>query len=643
MCGIAGTLVFQQGRFCVTEPYILQMCETLSHRGPDGAGTWISGDRRVGLGHRRLSIIDLSEQARQPMCNEDQTLWISFNGEIYNHGELRAELERSRNYLWRTSHSDTEVILHAFEEWGIDCLQKLRGMFAMAIWNAKAGELWLVRDRLGVKPLYYSIHHGRIVFASEIKALLLDPEQRRAINEDALFHYLSFLTTPAPDTLFVGIAKVRSGHWLRINMNGQVCESQYWNLWDHTAPLTGASEDDIACRLLEALRESVHLHMASDVPVGVFLSGGVDSSLNAALFSERSNSPVRTFTVGYHEEFRNSQRVLHPKHQMPDNEFAFARHMAEHIGAEHHERLLTAGDLMGFLPEVAYLQDEPLADPVCLPLYYLSQLARSAGVTVCQVGEGADELFWGYPLWKRLLRLQRLNDLPGTLPFKKLGCAGMRFLSKEDTVSFEYLRRGAASVPLFWGGAQGFTDSQKKELLSSRLRRRFGDYTSWEAIKPLYQRFLVEAWEKTPLQWMSYLDLHLRLPELLLMRVDKMGMAVGLEGRVPFLDHKLVELAMSIPEAVKTRNGTLKYILRKAVRGLIPDQLIDRNKQGFGFPMYEWFLLNLKPTIKNELSLFCSQTGLLDSRAAARLIEDGRAAHCWSLLNLALWWKRFLA
>ena len=231
MCGIVGSYIFKNSSFVVTEPYIISMRDTMAHRGPDGAGLWISDSKRIGLGHRRLSIIDLSEAASQPMCNEDGNLWISFNGEIYNHLEIREELKSIGGHHWKTDHSDTEVILHAFEEWGIECLHKLRGMFAIALWDARKGELWLVRDRIGIKPLYYSIHHGRIVFASEIKALLQDPEQERLVNEEAFYHYLSFLTTPAPDTLFNGIKKLPGGTWLKVKEDGTVNQSRYWDVW----------------------------------------------------------------------------------------------------------------------------------------------------------------------------------------------------------------------------------------------------------------------------------------------------------------------------------------------------------------------------------------------------------------------------
>ena len=632
MCGIVGALAFKNSNFTITEPYIVGMRDTMQHRGPDGAGVWVSDDGRVGLGHRRLSIIDLSNTAAQPMSNENGTLWVSFNGEIYNHTDIRAELEQIGGHIWKTDHSDTEVIIHAFEQWGIDCIEKFRGMFAIALWDAKNRELWLIRDRIGIKPLYYSIHHGRITFASEIKALLKDHEQKRAVHEEAFYHYLSFLTTPAPQTLFDGIKKVPNSTWLRISEDGQIREHRYWDMFDNATPLTGVPEDEIAERLIAELRTAVKLRKVSDVPVGVFLSGGIDSSTNAALFSEGEGGPVKTFSIGYEGEYQSYQNELH-----------YARQMAELVKADHHELLLTQDDLLDFLPTMVYLQDEPIADPVCVPVYYVSKLARDNGVIVCQVGEGSDELFWGYPGWKTSLELQKYDDLPVPRMFKKLGLMGLQWLGKDASHYYEWLRRGAYDVPVFWGGAEAFYETQKKRLLSPRLRKQFDGYTSWEALKPIRQRFEEKSWEKSHLSWMSYLDLNLRLPELLLMRVDKMSMGVSLEGRVPFLDHKFVELAMGIPEAIKTKDGVLKYILKKSVRGLIPDELIDRKKQGFGVPVYEWFFDRLGEKTKHELNDFCDKTDFLDRAEVMRLIDQKAGSQVWYLLNFALWWKEFVA
>jgi asparagine synthase (glutamine-hydrolysing) len=632
MCGINGALTFEIGTFRVTEPYVVRMRDAMIHRGPDGAGAWVAPDGGIGLGHRRLAIVDLSPAAAQPMSNEDGTLWITYNGEIYNHRELRSELDRTRRHHWKTDHSDTEVVLHAFEEWGIDCLSRFRGMFAFGLWDARARQLWMVRDRIGIKPLYYSVHHGRIAFASEIKALLEDPQQARAIDASALFHYLSFLTTPGPGTLFEGIKKIPPATWVRVTADGEITQRRYWDVWDDVESLDGWGEEEIAERVIAELRTSVALRKMSDVPVGVFLSGGLDSSTNAALFSEGETAPVRTFSIGYADSYRTYE-----------NELAYARQMASKVGAEHHEFLIRVADIVDFLPRMAKLQDEPIGDPVCVPLYYVAKLARDSGVVVCQVGEGADELFIGYPSWMEALKRQRWGDAPVPNWIKPLGCGALAALGYDRTVHVEWLRRGARSEPLFWSGAEAFTHAEKRRLLSASARSEIGDLTSFEAIRPIRARFEAKAPERSHLNWMSYVDLNLRLPELLLMRVDKMTMGVGLEGRVPFLDHRFVALALSIPSALKTKNGTLKYLLKKAVRGIVPDNLIARRKQGFGVPVGELFHGALQGLAESELQTFCTETGLLDQAEVRRVMREADGSKRWYLLNLALWWRTFIA
>ncbi len=607
------------------------MRDSMPHRGPDGIGAWVSPAGDVGLGFRRLAIIDLSEKANQPMSNEDGSLWLVFNGEIYNHAELREELSRSGRHTWKTDHSDSEMILHAFEEWGIDCLHRFRGMFGIGLWDAIRRELWLVRDRMGVKPVYYSEHSGRITFASEIKALLQDPDQRRAVNEDALYDYLSFLTTPAPDTLFAGIRKLPAGCWLRAKPDGTTQVHRYWDPWDHVTPLTGATEAEVCERVIDELRTAVNYRKVSDVPVGVFLSGGVDSSTNAALFSEGESGIVKTFTIGYRSEDHTYQ-----------NETSYARRMADVVHSDHYERILDVDDMLAFLPEMIRLQDEPVADPVCVPVYYVSKLARENGVIVCQVGEGADELFYGYPGWKTSIELQKLDRLPVPNVLRKLGLTAMRMSGRGGSWPYEWIRRGVEGTPVFWSGAEAFTHQEKFSLMSPRLRARNAGRSSWDALKPTHDRFMAKAWEKSDLNWMTYSDLNLRLPELLLMRVDKMSMGVSLEGRVPFLDHKLVELALSIPTAMKMSGNTLKPLLKKAVRGIVPDDLIDRPKQGFGIPVYEWFSRELGERARKEVMEFARNTDYLDPVGVQRLLDSGRAPQIWYLFNLALWWKEYI-
>jgi asparagine synthase (glutamine-hydrolysing) len=632
MCGLAGCVVVGRGGFRVTQAYLERMEAILAHRGPDGKGLWLSPDGKVGLAHRRLAIIDPAPHASQPMSNEDGSLWLVYNGEIYNHAELRRELEALGGHRWRTDHADSEVVLHAFEQWGIDCLRRFRGMFAFALWDARREELWLVRDRLGIKPLYYSLHHGRLVFASEIKALLRDPQQERAVDERSLFHFLSFLTTPAPYTLFQGIRKLPPACWLRVGRSGSVQLQRYWDPWEELTPLPGIGEAEAAQRVLAVLEEAVRLRTVSDMPVGVFLSGGLDSSTNAVLFARHWRQEVKTFSIGYQGEFAS----------YPD-ELPYARLVARRVGARHHERRLELEDLLRFLPRMVWLQDEPIADPVCVPVYYLAELARRHGVVVCQVGEGADELFWGYPVWRTLLRLERLNRLPLSGGLKALGLRVLAALGRDCGQPYELLRRGRLGLPLFWSGAEAFSETHKRRLLSARLRRRFARTSSWEVMEPWYRRFRRRAWEPSRLNWMTYADLNLRLPELLLMRVDKMTMGVALEARVPFLDHRLVELALAIPTRLKTRRGQLKHILKRAVADLLPPPVLARPKQGFGVPVHEWFRRRLGREMARELRQFCRRTDYLDPGEVERVLERGSAMQAWYLFNLALWWRAMVA
>jgi asparagine synthase (glutamine-hydrolysing) len=631
MCGIVGVFAFDN-RFAAEPRRLCAMRDAMAHRGPDGQGVWVSDDRRVGFAHRRLSIIDLSHAADQPMTNEDGSIQLIFNGEIYNHAEIRRELEARGGHRWRTDHSDTEVIVHAFEEWGIDCLHRFRGMFAMAIWDARSRELWLVRDRIGIKPLYWSLHHGRLAFASEIKGLLEDPDQPRDIDEESLYHYLSFLTTPAPQTLFAGIRKLPAGTWMRVREDGAIQERKYWDVWDHVSPLADAPEDEIAARVLDTLRTAVRYRKVADVPVGIFLSGGIDSSTNAALFSEGERTQVKTFSVAYREEFGS-----YP------SELPYARRMAARVGADHHEYLISTDDLISFLPRMVHLQDEPIADPVCVPVYYVSKLAREHGVTVCQVGEGADELFIGYPSWQAALDRQFWADMPGAPALARIALPALDAGGYQATYQFEAIRRAARRQPLFWGGAEAFTEAEKARLLGPAARERLRGLTSWAAISPIRERFDTAAWDRGAANWMTYVDLNMRLPELLLMRVDKMSMGVSLEGRVPFLDHEFVALALSIPSRLKLKDGELKHVLKRAVRGVIPGELIDRPKQGFGVPVNEMLPGRLLAAAREEVARFARETGLVDAAAADRVMTTADGSKVWYLMNLAMWWRHFIA
>ena len=636
MCGIAGILglaagVQHQGRHKWAAA-LEAMSEAVAHRGPDGTAAWVCPAGHVALAHRRLAIIDPTARADQPMWDVGGRYCIVFNGEIYNHAELRAELVAAGRTQWSTDHSDTEVILEAFASWGIDCLRRLRGMFALALWDSEKRELWLARDRIGIKPLYYTRIGDRFLFASEIKALLADRAVPRVVDETALFHFLSFLVPPAPLTMFAGVRKLPPATWLRIGADGSTREGKYWDALEAFEPHGGLGDDESARLVLAHLEESVAVHKVSDVPVGVFLSGGIDSSTNAVLFSRGESAPVRTFSIGYEGD--------NPSYP---NELRYARLVARQIGAEHHELLLKPRDLEDFLPQMIRLQDEPIADPVCVPVYYVSKLARDHGVKVCHVGEGADELFAGYPYWRRALQMEQLAALPMAAMGKAAAAWAFAPFARGLGFRYDWLRRSASGQPVFWGGAEAFGEADKQWLLSPRLRSDFRGRSSWEIIEPVWNRYRTSRLPQHPLNWMAYMDLNLRLPELLLMRVDKMSMGVGLEARVPYLDHRFVETALGIDASQRIRGRELKHVLRRAVRELLPPELLDRPKQGFGVPLREWMKGALAKRIDDTLERFCRRSDLLDAGAVRAVLARGRPEQSWYLFNLALWWDEFVS
>jgi len=629
MCGIVGVYNYGNPGLPIQADTIARMRDTMAHRGPDDAGVYVSPDGRLGLGHRRLSILDLSSLGHQPMASPDGRYWIVFNGEIYNFRDLRAELE-PKGYTFQST-SDTEVLLALYAEYGAKMLHRLRGMFALAIWDTRDERLWMARDRIGIKPLYYTCQGGRFLFASEIKAILAFPGIPRSVHLPGLHHYLSFLTTPAPLTLFEGIQKLPAGHTLTVGRDGTLKVEEWWDVFDGVKPSTAQDDEAIAEQILHLLRESIRWRMVSDVPFGVFLSGGIDSSTNVALMAELMDRPVETFSIGFTDEERY-------------NEFDYARQIAQRFRTNHHEVKIGVADLIGFLPQLIHHQDEPIADPVCVPVYFVARLAKDYGVTVCQVGEGSDELFCGYPNWGWFLRVAWWNRGFGLLPrpIRRWAPALLRAARRNSGLHYECLRRGAEGETLFWSGAEAFFEDQKVELLTPGIRERLQGVSSYDVVAYHRQRFL----ERTPLPdfltWMGYMDLKLRLPELLLMRVDKMTMATAVEARVPFLDHEFVQCAMAIPQRVKVRGGVLKHILKLAVARVIPQEIVQRKKQGFGVPVAEWFMRELGPVVRNTLHQFVSDQPYFDAGYVDRLLNSNSGTLSWFLLNFALWHRQWI-
>jgi asparagine synthase (glutamine-hydrolysing) len=602
MCGICGIVATGDG-FATGEELVAAMRDTMVHRGPDDGGTWSSADGRVAFGHRRLSIVDLSAAGKQPMCNEDGTVWITYNGEIYNHAALRQELE-AKGHTYR-SHTDTETILHLYEEEGPRCVERLQGMFAFAIWDTRRQELFLARDRIGIKPLYYAKLPGGFVFGSEIKALLEHPAVVPDLDEEAFTHYLTFWCTPAPMTMFAGIRKLAPSQRMTVSADGAVRVESYWTPFAPAVAdeVAGMSEPEMEERLMELLRASIAKRMMADVPFGVFLSGGVDSSTNVALMSELMNDPVRTFSVA----FKDQERY---------NELEYARSIAKRFGTDHHEVVIDVDDLIDFVPELIHHQDEPIADWVCVPLYFVAKLARDNGTIVVQVGEGSDELFHGYDNYIRNARFRRqvwepVRRLPG--PLRRAAARGAVGFTNRVGRGMQYgeLVAAAARDQLpFWGGAICYRGDIKERVLLDGHNER---YDSYDIVQRIWSEAEAERPQADLLQKMTYLELKQRLAELLLMRVDKMTMATSVEARVPFLDHDFVQFALALPERMKVRRGVGKYALKHAVEDVLPREIVYRPKQGFGAPVSEWFRGDFGHRARREIrESSLAERGLLD-------------------------------
>jgi asparagine synthase (glutamine-hydrolysing) len=639
MCGICGVWEYGASEGSIDTSLIARMRDEMTHRGPDDAGDLVFDEGRGGFGFRRLSIIELSAAGHQPMHGCDERNWLVFNGEIYNHAELRRGLEaRGHTYASRT---DSETILHLYEERGLDFIHDIEGDYAIAIWDAAKQQLVLVRDRIGVKPLYFYHRDGRFIFASEIKAILQHPAVTPDIDEQSLYHYLTFLTTPAPTTLFRDIQKLPAGHVLTLKRDGTINVRQYWDALPPTQPLV-RDESEHCHEILRLLRDSIRKRMMSDVPFGVFLSGGVDSSANVALMSELMSRPVETFTVG----FTDAEYL---------NELQSARRIANQFGTNHHEVIISEKEMQEFLPRLVFHQDEPIADPVCVPLYYVSQLARDSGTIVVQVGEGSDEIFSGYDNYVRHLRIyenfwRRAEVLPRALrrAMSSLSRPALEATGRKRA-AIELIRRLGADEPLFWGGVVVYDETFKPRVLSQSLRERMNGLSSLHVVEPYLTRIEQERPSSDFLSRLTYLELKLRLPELLLMRVDKITMATSVEARVPFLDHHLVEYALGVPRSLKVEGTVGKHILKRALESILPHDLLYEPKRGFGAPVREWFREGLGEWFDEHLlNSTMRKRDLLDYGFVARMLDEHRSRkgdwgfHLWALLNLSVWYERWI-
>jgi asparagine synthase (glutamine-hydrolysing) len=603
------------------------MCQAISHRGPDEDGFYFS--EGVGLGMRRLSIIDL-KSGQQPIHNRDRTAWIVFNGEIYNYQELREKLEKLGHTFY--TNSDTEAIVHAYDQYGSDCPKYLRGMFAFAIWDERTEELFLARDRVGKKPILYAHINGKLIFGSEFSALLLHPEIGRDIDTEAIHHYLSFMCVPAPLTAYRAIRKLEPGHTLRWR-KGEITLERYWQ--PDFSKKIDISEEEAGERAIQILRDSVKVRLMSEVPLGAFLSGGIDSSAVVALMSQESSEPVKTFSIGFEEQ--------------DFSELHHARRVAEHVGADHHE-FIVRPEALEVLPLLVEHYGEPYADSSAIPTYYVARETRKH-VTVALNGDGGDESFAGYERYAAMRLAEKYHRIPAVLRDTFVQQAiGMipSSATKRSRVNDVQRFLQAASLPkvqryLKWVSV--FDTAAKENLYSEDFRHQTQSMRAADLLTPWFQRAngagIVDA--------ALLADINTYLPNDLLVKVDIATMAVSLEARSPFLDHHLIEFAASLPEKFKLRGLTTKYLLKRMLKKLLPAENLDRRKMGFGVPIGHWLRGKLQPFLRETiLSEKALNRGLFRPEVVKQLVElhvRGERDHShqlWTLLMLELWFQRFI-
>ncbi len=625
MCGICGKLNFDP-EAPVSQPLLKAMADSISHRGPDDEGFYASG--QVGFGFRRLSIIDLAG-GHQPLCNEDETVWIVFNGEIYNYKDLRQDL-LDRGHIFRT-HSDTETIVHLYEEFGEQCVEKLRGMFGFAIWDQRKRKLLLARDRTGIKPLYYGVTGKTLVFGSEMKALLVDPEIKREVETSTIDRFLTFDYVPGDDTLFKNIYKLPPAS-LMVVQDGKVEIKQYWDLHFSSGSMTVRQAEE---QLLALLEESVALHMISDVPVGFLLSGGVDSTAMLSLAARKTDKPISSYTVG----FTNAGIA---------DERPFARMAAEKYGSDHHEITISSKEFMDFMPRYVWHMEEPVCEPPAVALYYVSKLARDF-VKVLISGEGGDEAFGGYPNYRAMLWIERLKQSTRSVHgavSQSLALADKlmrwprfgKYLPLLE-VPFEsyYYSRTSSPFRLF--------NAHYRDIYTSDFA---GSVSKEHSLLPV-TRLLQQNRSDDLLSRMLYVDTKTWLPDDLLVKADKMTMANSIELRVPLLDHKILEFAASLPSSFKVHNFETKYIAKRCLASQIPKEILHRKKAGFPVPYAEWLRTDLRGPVHDILLDRQSlDRGYFKKSAIEKLLKENaelgmHTKDVFSLVVLELWHREFLS
>jgi asparagine synthase (glutamine-hydrolysing) len=624
MCGICGIFEYER-RSDIPGEVVHRMNQTMIHRGPDDGGVFVGPG--IGLGHRRLSIIDLAG-GHQPMSNEDSTLWVLLNGEIYNYPELRAELVQGGHKF--ATKSDTEAIVHLYEDYGERCFAKLRGMFSIAIWDSRNRKLVLARDRVGKKPLFYAADDKRILFGSELKALLAGDSLSREMDDQALSDYFSFGYIPAPKTIYRSVRKVLPGHYLVASASG-IRESSYWDL--SFANVEQQSEAEWGERLRHELCEATRVRLMSDVPLGAFLSGGIDSSAVVAMMSHLMKQAVTTCSIGFEEE--------------KYNEAEYARQVSKLFSTDHHEEIVQP-NAVEIVDKLAWHFDEPFADSSAIPTYYVSKIARRH-VTVALGGDGGDESFAGYRRYKLDYYENRLRrHIPAVLRRTVFGPLGRLYpaLAWAPRVfraksTFQSLSR--SPLEGYFNSISYFRPDEKARLFTPDFRSRLAGYDSLDVLRHYYDR----ADTDDLLSKIQYVDIKTYLTDDILTKVDRASMAVSLEVRAPMLDHKCLECAASIPSHLKLHNGTGKYILKKALEPMLPSNILYRAKQGFAIPLDVWFKRELKDMAHHVI--LETSDGILDQRFLKRIWDQhqkgyyDRSALLWATMMFRKWGQTFSA
>ncbi|HET7225495.1 MAG TPA: asparagine synthase (glutamine-hydrolyzing) [Candidatus Eisenbacteria bacterium] len=618
MCGICGVYHYRDGAPDV--PLVARQTAVLRHRGPDDGDVWSEGP--VAFGHRRLAVVDLSPGGHQPMANEDGTLHVTYNGELYGWPELRAVLA-ARGHRFRGT-SDTEALLHLYEEHGDGLLEHLRGMFAFAMWDGPRRRMLIARDRVGIKPLYWHDDGRRIAFASELKALLIDPSVRRELDERALADYLTFQYVPSPRSIFRGIHKLAPGHALVCDASGPRV-TRYWSLpVDADA---GHPERWYVERLRALLAEAVRLRLVADVPLGAFLSGGVDSSAVVALMSEAVPEPIQTFSIGFEEQ--------------DFSELEHARRVARHLGTDHHE-FVVRPDALGLLPRLVWAMDEPFADPSMIPTWYVSEMARRH-VTVALSGDGGDEAFAGYTTYPWAQQYARVDRLPGVV--RRMAGWPARLLHADHPLGRKLHRVSLAAIDRHLDVMAYFPPRELRPLLSPALRAALGAHDPFQTPRAIF----AGAAGAGTMPALLHVDAMTYMTDDVLTKVDRTSMQHALEVRVPLLDHKVLEFVARIPFELKLRNGVSKWILRECVRDRLPAETLSRGKQGFGVPLEHWFGGDFGRLAREVLlDPVTRRRGWFASGAVERVLGDARARdqrrarQTWALVCLELWARSML-